>query len=59
MKLMQGKIHNPHWLQIPDHSFIIITVGGSGSGKRNALLNLIYFKENDDKWWHWQNVFVC
>ena len=49
MKLMQGKIHNPHWLQIPDHSFLIITVGGSGSGKRNALLNLIYFKENDDK----------
>ena len=35
------KEHNPSWPQIPDHSFRILTTGGSGSGKTNLLFNLI------------------
>ena len=33
--------HNLNWPYIPDHSYRILIVGGSGSGKTNALLNLI------------------
>ena len=32
---------NPHWLQVPDHTWRILIVGDSGSGKTNAVLNLI------------------
>ena len=33
---------NVFWLSfIPDHPYKIIIIGGSGSGKTNALLNLI------------------
>ena len=34
--------HDLKWLYIPDHPFRILIIGGSGSGKTNALLNLIY-----------------
>ena len=33
--------HILKWPYIPDHPHRILTVGGSGSGKTNALLNLI------------------
>ena len=33
--------HNPKTPYIPDHPYRILIVGGSGSGKTNALLNLI------------------
>ena len=33
--------HNTKWPHIPDHPYRILIVGGSGSGKTNALLNLI------------------
>ena len=33
--------HNPVWPEIPDHVYRVLTVGGSGSGKTSALLNLI------------------
>ena len=33
--------HTPNWSEVPDHPYRILTVGGSGSGKTNALLNLI------------------
>ena len=36
-----NKEHNEKWLHIPDHPYRIITIGGSGSGKTNTLLNLI------------------
>ena len=36
-------------MAIPDHSYIILIIGGSGSGKTNTLLNLIYQKNNIDK----------
>ena len=29
------------WPYIPDHPYRVLTIGGSGSGKTNALLNLI------------------
>ena len=33
--------HNPKWSYIPDHPYRILIIAGSGSGKTNALLNLI------------------
>ena len=46
-KNRQGQ--NPDWLQIPDHLYkILIVGGGSGSRKKNSLLNLIHHRENDD-----------
>ena len=33
--------HNSKWPYIPYHPYRILIVGGSGSGKTNALLNLI------------------
>ena len=33
--------HNEKWLYIPDHLYRIIIIGGSGSAKTNALINLI------------------
>ena len=35
------QMHNPHRLQIRDHPYSILKFEGSGSGKTNALLNLI------------------
>ena len=33
--------HNLNWSYIPDYPYRILIIGGSGSGKTNALLNLI------------------
>ena len=41
-----NKEHNEKWPFIPDHPYRILIIGGSGSGKTNALLNLI--KEQDE-----------
>ena len=41
-----NKEHNEKWPFIPDHSYRIFLIVGSGSGKTNALLNLI--NEEDD-----------
>ena len=43
-----NKEHNEKWLYIPDHPYIIIIIGGSGSGKTNTLLNLIKEQDNCD-----------
>ena len=43
------KEHNPNWLQIPDNPYRILIMGGSGSGKRNTLLNLISHHLDIDK----------
>ena len=32
--------HNLKWPYIPDHPYIMLIIGGSGSGKTNILLNL-------------------
>ena len=31
--------HNLKWPYIPDHPYRMLIIGGSGSGKTNALLN--------------------
>ena len=40
---------NLNWPYIPDHPYIITIRGGSGSGKTNALLNLINKQPDIDK----------
>ena len=34
------KEHDPNWPQIPDHSYRILIIQGSGSRKTNSLFNL-------------------
>ena len=41
--------HNLKWPYIPDHPYRILIIGGSGSGKTNALLNLINNLPDIDK----------
>ena len=41
--------HNPKCPHIPNHPYRILIVGGSGSGKTNALLNLINNQPDIDK----------
>ena len=43
------KEYNVNWPEIPDHPYRILIVGGSGSGKTNALLNLISHEPDIDK----------
>ena len=44
-----NKKHNEKWPYIPDHSYRILIIGGSGSGKTNILLNLINKQHDIDK----------
>ena len=44
--------HNEKWPYIPGHPYRIIIIGGFGSGKRNALINLINEQNHIDK-------FIC
>ena len=41
--------HNSKWLYIPHHPYRILIIGGSRSGKTNALLNLINNLPDIDK----------
>ena len=41
--------HNSKWPYIPDHPYRILILGGYGSGKTNALLNLISNQPHIDK----------
>ena len=41
--------NNLKWPYIPDHPYRILIIGGSGSGKTNALLNLINTQPDIDK----------
>ena len=41
--------HNLKWPYIPDHPYRILIIGGSGSGKANALLNLVLNQPDIDK----------
>ena len=42
-------VHNSKWPYIPDHPYRTLIIGGSGSGKTNALLNLINNQQDIDK----------
>ena len=41
--------HNSKWPHIPDHPYRILIIWSSGSGKTNALLNLINKQPDVDK----------
>ena len=43
------KEHNPNWQESPDHPHRILVIEDSGSGKTNALLNLINNEPYIDK----------
>ena len=43
------KEHNLNWPYISDHPYRILIIGGSGTGKTNALLNLIKNQQDIDK----------
>ena len=45
--------HNPNWLYTPDYPHRILIIGGSGSGKTNALLNSVSQQPHIDK------MFLC
>ena len=42
-------VHNKNWPYTPDHPYRILIIGGLGSGKTNALLNLINNQPDIDK----------
>ena len=44
-----NKEHNEKWPFVPDHPYRIIVIGGSGSRKTNALINLIDEQNDIDK----------
>ena len=41
--------HNKYYPYIPDHPYRLLIIGGSGSGKTNALINLINEQNDNDK----------
>ena len=45
----ENKKHNEKWPYIPDNPYRILIIGGSGSGKTNALINLINEQNDIDK----------
>ena len=47
------KKHNPNWPEIPDYTYKILIVGGRGSGKTNALLNLISHQPDNEM------IYLC
>ena len=50
---MKIKQDNLKWTHIPDHPYRVLIIGGSGSGKTNALLNLINNQPNIDE------IYLC
>ena len=44
-----NKEQNKKWLFIPDYPYRMLIIGGSGSGKTDALLNLIKEQGDIDK----------
>ena len=45
----KNKKQNEKWPFIQDHPYRILIIGGSGSGKTNAFLNLINEQDDFDK----------
>ena len=46
-----NKKHDEKWPNIPDHSYRILIIGGSKSGKTKALINLINKQNDIDKFY--------
>ena len=53
-----NKKHNEKWQYIPDHPYKILTIGGFGSGKTNALLNLINEQNDIHKFIYMQEIWT-
>ena len=51
--MQELRSHNLKWLYISHHPYRILIIGGSGSGKTNALLNLINNQPDIDK------IYLC
>ena len=49
IKKEEIKERNPNWSEISDYPYRTLIVAGSGSGKTNALLNLINHEPDIDK----------
>ena len=47
--IVEHKYIEYKWPYIPNHPYRILIIGGSGSGKTNALLNLINNQPDIDK----------
>ena len=45
--------HNKNWSYTSDHPYRVLIIGGSGSGKKNVLLNLIENQPDIDK------IYLC
>ena len=43
------KVHDSNWPEFPNHLYRILIIGGSGSGKTNALLSLISHQQDINK----------
>ena len=52
------KKHNEKWPYIPDHPYKILIIGSSGSGKTNALLNLINEQNDIHKFIYMQEIWT-
>ena len=50
--------HNSKWPDIPDHSYRILIIGGSGYGKTNASLNLINNQPKLIKYFYLQKIHM-
>ena len=46
--------HNPNWPYIHDHSYRILTVGGSGWGKTN-----VFELNKKSAAGYWSNLLIC
>ena len=46
-------------MQIPDHPYRILIIGGSGSGKLNELLNLIIHQPDIDEIYQLKSNVNC
>ena len=52
------KEHNPNWAEVSGRPYRILIVGGSGSWKTNALLNLINHEPDVDQIFYHILVFT-
>ena len=46
---MKIKQHNSKWSYVPNHPYRILLIGGYGSGKAKALLNVMNNRPDIDK----------
>ena len=44
------KQHNPNWPQIPNHSYRVLIIGASGSGKTNSFFHVINQQPSIEYW---------